>query len=59
MKIQSEFPELSKYIAEMPQNFSGKNHKNISTSKLNEYYQSLQGIVLEYAKTHKKEEMKK
>lgn len=53
MKIHHEFPELSKYIAEMPQSFSAKNNNRIGTDKFKEYYNSLQQIVVEYAKTHK------
>lgn len=49
-KINSEFPELSKYIAEIPvieTESSGVNNKN-----LEEYYESLKGIIKKYATTH-------
>tara|TARA_B100000809_G_C15140796_1_gene533236 strand:- start:7810 stop:8010 length:201 start_codon:yes stop_codon:yes gene_type:complete len=48
-KIHSEFPELSKYIIELPINDSEEhevNHKN-----LNDYYHSLEEIVRKYTST--------
>lgn len=49
-KIYQEFPELSKYISEMP-TATIENDK-ISLKNLEDYYQSLEDIVNKYAKTH-------
>jgi hypothetical protein len=58
--INREFPELSKYIIEMPEN--NVEEEKINTKNLEEYYQSLLVLVTKYAKTHKakvdKENMK-
>ncbi len=52
LKIHNEFPELSKYIAEMPENFLGKDNSQLHTKNFKEYYNSLGDVVLKYAKTH-------
>ena len=49
-KIQTEFPELSKYIIEIPNNNSENEGVNIKS--LEDYYYSLKNILYEYAKTH-------
>ena len=49
-KIQTEFPELSKYIIEIPNNNSENEEINIKS--LANYYSSLKDILYEYAKTH-------
>ncbi len=51
-KIHNEFPELSKHIRHISENFSGKDNNQMGTQKLEEYYKSLEAIVLEHAKTH-------
>jgi hypothetical protein len=52
MKIQKEFPELSKYIAERPDNFSGTDKNVINIKNLKEYYNSLAELLEGYSKTH-------
>jgi hypothetical protein len=52
MKIQKEFPELSKYIAERPDNFSGTDNNVINIKNLKEYYNSLAELLEGYSKTH-------
>lgn len=52
LKIDLEFPELSKYIEEMPMTFS-KTDKEISPADLEEYYNSLAEMLNDYTKTHK------
>ena len=49
-KIREEFPELAKYISEMPEN----NSEDIKMQNENfeKYYQSLQDIVNQYSQTH-------
>jgi hypothetical protein len=49
-KINQEFPELSTFIKEMPDNNSGNN--NITIKSLENYYNSLKELVNKYAKTH-------
>jgi hypothetical protein len=49
-KIQEEFPELSKYISEMPENNS--EDIKIKTKHFEEYYQSLKDILHQYSQTH-------
>lgn len=52
LKIHREFPELSKYIAEMPEKQSGKTFNLIRTKDFKDHYNSLLGLLSEYAKTH-------
>ncbi|WP_255069016.1 hypothetical protein [Lacihabitans sp. LS3-19] len=50
MKIQKDFPELTKFIAEMPVKTSDE--KGINVKNLEEYYNSLVDLIGEYAETH-------
>jgi len=52
MKIHMEFPELSKYISEMPIKISGIETSEIYSINLKQYYNSLEELLVEYAKTH-------
>ncbi len=52
MKIHRKYPELVKYISEMPENFSANENSEIATKSFKEYYNSLEEVVLEYEKTH-------
>ncbi|AUC84634.1 hypothetical protein CW731_04670 [Polaribacter sp. ALD11] len=51
-KIHNEFPELSKYIIEIPMNDSKEDEVDIKN--LEDYYNSLKEIVSNYANTHNK-----
>ncbi|NJC26967.1 hypothetical protein [Neolewinella antarctica] len=51
-KIKTDFPELSKYILEMPENNSASD--DINTESLEEYYYSLVEFADNYADTHKR-----
>ena len=51
-KIHKEFPELVKYITEIPVNISAEAEGNIKN--LEDYYSSLEQIISKYSKTHKK-----
>jgi hypothetical protein len=51
-KIHKEFPELVKYITEIPINISAEAEGNIKN--LEDYYSSLEEIISKYSKTHKK-----
>ncbi|MFT6036698.1 MAG: hypothetical protein ACJAT1_002080 [Marivirga sp.] len=48
--INKEYPELSKYISEMPPNNSESDEVTIET--LEKYYHSLEELIANYAKTH-------
>ncbi|MFT7037023.1 MAG: hypothetical protein ACJA2S_005565 [Cyclobacteriaceae bacterium] len=49
--INQKFPELSKYMVEIPVKGSGKDEVNIKN--LEDYYNSLEELLNEYTKTHK------
>ncbi len=49
--IHLKFPELSKYITEIPLKGSEKDGVNIKS--LEDYYNSLEELVNEYTKTHR------
>tara|TARA_B110000908_G_scaffold127058_1_gene149126 strand:+ start:136 stop:342 length:207 start_codon:yes stop_codon:yes gene_type:complete len=51
-KIHKEFPELVKYITEIPIHISAEAEGNIKN--LEDYYSSLEEIINKYSKTHKK-----
>ncbi len=51
-KINQKFPELTKYINEMPVNISENNQEDINTKNLNEYHNSLVELLEKYSKTH-------
>lgn len=48
MKIQEEFPELSKYIAEIPITIPNEANPEINLKVLEEYYKTLQILVEDY-----------
>lgn len=48
--IREKFPELSKYIIEMP--VKDSDNDGIDIKNLEDYYQSLEVLVNKYAKTH-------
>ncbi|MFT5642364.1 MAG: hypothetical protein ACI9A7_002473 [Cyclobacteriaceae bacterium] len=48
--INEKFPELSKYILEMPVEDSGND--DIKIKNLEDYYYSLVGFLNKYAETH-------
>jgi uncharacterized protein YecA (UPF0149 family) len=55
--IHKEYPELSKYISEMPPNNSENDEITIKT--LESYYHSLEELIDKYAKTHVENTAKK
>jgi hypothetical protein len=52
MKIQEKFPELNKYITEMPVTIPDSNNPEINLKKLQEYYDSLTALVNKYSPSH-------
>ena len=51
--IQEQFPELSKYIVEMPVTIPNTNDPEINLKALNDYYDSLSVLLTEYADKHR------
>jgi len=49
-KIKEEFPELAKYISEMPENNS--EDEKIKSENFEKYHQSLENLIHQYSKTH-------
>lgn len=52
--IHNDYPELTKYISEMPDKDSGDD--NVNTKNFEVYYQSLVDIVKKYSNTHDSQE---
>lgn len=52
IEIQQKFPELVKYLNEIPIKFSEKESEEINIKNLNDYYNSLMNVVDKYSKTH-------
>ena len=48
MQIQNEFPELSKYLNEMPVTIPTEENPEINTAILNNYYESLFRMLTTY-----------
>jgi Na+/phosphate symporter len=49
-KIQEEYPELTKYLVEMPEHFLDNPENGVNTQELKNYLESLEDIVNKYAK---------
>ncbi len=58
LAIRNEYPELSKYLIEMPVTVPDTNRPEITIKILKDYYQSLQSILKKYAPNHKATENK-
>ena len=54
MKIQAEYPELCKYIEEMPMSSTGDAENVHAVGNSREYYNSLKEMLETYSKTHDK-----
>jgi hypothetical protein len=55
LKINTEFPELSKYIAEMPVSIPDVQDPEINNKNLQEYYNSLETLLKKYTNNHPSE----
>ena len=53
-KIHQRFPELSKYLKEIPLRMDTTEDNGISPQSLSDYYDSLLDVITEYSKTHHK-----
>ena len=52
LEIQEKYPEMSKYIGEMPVTNPDKEHPDISRQNLTRYYEELKAIMKKYAVDH-------
>jgi len=51
-KIATEYPELTKFIVEMPPKNNEKIDENITIQDLKNYYSSLESLLKNYSKDH-------
>ena len=54
MNIRENYPELSKFLGEMPITIPDESNPEINTEILQDYFNSLKSIVTEYDAKHKK-----
>ncbi|MFV5701260.1 hypothetical protein ACM55F_05245 [Flavobacterium sp. XS2P12] len=54
LTIQNEYPELSKYLIEMPVTIPDASNPQINIKTLKDYYESLNSILKEYTPNHTK-----
>jgi hypothetical protein len=52
LKIQEEYPELIKYMNEIPVNFLSNSENGITNNELKGYLDSLNNLIEKYAKEH-------
>ncbi len=52
MTIQDKFPELTKYIAEMPVTIPDTENPEINIKILKDYYNSLEALLNKYESNH-------
>lgn len=52
LKIRNEYPELSKYLIEMPVTIPDSKNPEINNTILKDYYDSLNDILKKYAPNH-------
>jgi len=52
MAIRNEFPELMKFIGEMPETIPDKKNPEINIKILQDYYDSLEDLLRKYAPNH-------
>ena len=53
LEIQKNFPELSKYIVEMPVTIPNVENPEITVDNLKDYSESLSALVTKYSKSKK------
>lgn len=54
LKIKEQFPELSKFILEMPVTIPNIENPEMNRNVLQEYYESLKIMLKDYAQNHNK-----
>ncbi|MFV8336694.1 hypothetical protein ACNQF7_11510 [Flavobacterium sp. RSP29] len=52
MKIRNDYPELSKYLSEMPVTIPEISNPEINIKTLSDYYESLEDILKKYSPNH-------
>lgn len=52
LKIRNEYPELSKFLVEMPVTITDTNNPEINIKTLKDYYESLRAILKKDAPNH-------
>ena len=52
MKIRKDYPELSKYLSEMPVTIPEISNPEINIKTLSDYYESLENILKKYSPNH-------
>lgn len=52
MTIRNEFPELMKYLGEMPETIPSSENPEINIKILQEYFDSLEDLLRKYAPNH-------
>jgi hypothetical protein len=58
MMINEKFPELSKYITEMPVTIPDTDNPEINIKNLSDYKESLETLLKKYEKDHSSEKNK-
>lgn len=54
MKIRDSYPELSKFLSEMRVTIPDESNPKMNAEILQDYYNSLESIIIEYDGKHKK-----
>jgi hypothetical protein len=52
LRIRDQYPELSKYIEEMPVTVPDEKHPEVTLKSLQSYYDSLRSVVDKYMQEH-------
>ncbi|MFV8271365.1 hypothetical protein ACNQGP_15710 [Flavobacterium sp. GT2N3] len=52
MKIRNDYPELSKYLSEMPVTIPDDSNPEINIKILKDYHESLENILKKYIPNH-------
>ena len=52
LKIKNDYPELSKYLSEIPVTIPNISNPEINNKALTNYYESLENIVEKYIPNH-------
>lgn len=52
LKIQEDYPELVKYMNEIPRSLSSGTEKKVNNNELKDYLASLNDLLETYAKEH-------
>ena len=52
MKIRNEYPELIKFLSEMPVTIPDVDQPEVTTKVLSDYYESLENLLKKYSQSH-------